>query len=83
MDFILVVQFYQLKMILEENARLIHKIIAPFLLAARSQASSKAIDQASADEISGDLDDDTPNKFRNIILGKVVGHQKGRLGETF
>lgn len=74
MDFILVVQFYQLKMILEENARLIHKIIAPFLLAARSQDSSKAIDQASADEISSDLDD-TPNKFRSIILGKVVGHQ--------
>jgi hypothetical protein len=61
-------------MILKENARLIHKIIAPLRLAARSKGFSKAIDQASADDISSDLGD-TPNKYRSIILGKVVGHQ--------
>jgi hypothetical protein len=74
MDGILFVQLYQLKMILKENARLIHKIIASLHMAARSKGFSKAIDQASADEASSDLDD-TPNKFRSIILGKVVGHQ--------
>lgn len=82
MDDIFIVPFYQFKMILKENARLIHEMIALLHLGARSKASSKTIDQALADEISSDLDD-TPNNFRSIILGKVVGHQWGLQGKTF
>jgi len=74
MDDNLFAQLYQLKMILKENARLIHKTIAPLLQAARSKAFSKGINQASADETSSDVEE-TPNKWRSIILGKVVGHQ--------
>jgi hypothetical protein len=44
MDFIPLLDFNQLKMVLKENARLIHEMIAQLHLAARSEASPKAID---------------------------------------
>lgn len=74
MDAISLTESKQLKMILKENARSIHEIIAQLHLAAESEASPKAIDQVLADKVSSYFDG-APNNFRSIILGKVVGHR--------
>ena len=62
------------KIVLKENARFIHILVAQLHLAAIREASPKGIEQGPTDRLSC-RSDRTPNNFRSITFGKGVGHR--------
>ena len=76
-------------MLLKEDARSIHEIIALLHLVASRELSPEAIHYAPPNErtvyVDGSVDIyiDASDKVRGMIFGKVVGHRGARLNSVF